>query len=119
MAQPWDGIVWMNPPYGREISKWMRKAYEAALAGAVVVALIPSRTNAPWWHECVMKADEIRFIPKKVSFEGRIKGVPFFGSVIVVFRYPGAAMPDVSSYDWRPEGRSKRVVSAEGRDGQD
>lgn len=45
----------MNPPYGREIKQWMRKAYEASLAGALVVCLIPSRTDAGWWHDYAMK----------------------------------------------------------------
>lgn len=77
--------IWMNPPYGREIEKWMKKAYETSLNGYEVVALIPNRSNAPWWHEYVMKAREIRFIKHKVSFEGEAEGAPFWGSVIAIF----------------------------------
>ena len=92
----------MNPPYGREISAWIRKAHEASLAGATVVALIPGRTNAPWWHEYVMKADEIRFVRKKLSFTGNdgTKGVPSFGSVIAVFGNK-RQKPKISSWDQR------------------
>jgi len=91
--------VWMNPPYGREIKKWMKKAYETSARGVRVVALIPNRSNAPWWHEYVMKAREIRFVKHKVSFEGDAEGVPFWGSVIVVFG-PGIThhAPSVSTY---------------------
>ena len=28
LFQPWDGVVWCNPPYGRDIGKWVQKAYE-------------------------------------------------------------------------------------------
>ena len=33
LAQDWKGTCWMNPPYGREIGKWMRKAYESSRGG--------------------------------------------------------------------------------------
>lgn len=33
LKQEWRGVCWMNPPYGREIEKWIRKAYESALGG--------------------------------------------------------------------------------------
>jgi len=52
LKQDWaDHIVFMNPPYGREIRKWMRKAYESAQAGATVVCLVPARTDTNWWHD--------------------------------------------------------------------
>jgi phage N-6-adenine-methyltransferase len=105
LSQEWTGTVWMNPPYGREITKWMHKAYESSRKGATVVALIPNRSNAPWWHEYVMRADEIRFIRKKVSFvapDGHAGAdtCPFWGSVIVVFRggYRDYSEPKVKSY---------------------
>jgi len=98
LSAPWRGKCWLNPPYGREISAWMKKAFEESLSGATVVALVPSRTNAPWWHDYVMRSDEIRFIRKKVPFVGSKRGVPFFGSVIVIF---GAKRqkPIVSSWE--------------------
>lgn len=87
LAQHWDGeTCWMNPPYGRGIERWMKKAYEHQQAGGTLVALIPNRSNAPWWHEYVMKAAEIRFIRSKVKFLGPVAGVPFWGSVIAVFK---------------------------------
>ena len=52
--------VFMNPPYGREIGHWIRKAYLET--SALVVCLIPSRTDTKYWHEYCMKADEVRFI---------------------------------------------------------
>src|ERR1700760_770728 len=55
LSKNWTGKVWMNPPYGREISKWMRKAYESSLWGAMVVCLIPSRTDTAYWHDYAMK----------------------------------------------------------------
>lgn len=33
LVQNWTGVVWMNPPYGRAIGKWMKKAYESAGGG--------------------------------------------------------------------------------------
>ena len=27
LSQKWAGICWMNPPYGRQIGAWVKKAY--------------------------------------------------------------------------------------------
>lgn len=39
LLQDWTKYknVWMNPPYGREISKWIKKAYESSLGGGVML----------------------------------------------------------------------------------
>ncbi len=78
------GNVWLNPPY----SKWqefIKKAYEEAQKGITVVCLIPSRTDCVAWHEYVMKADEIRFIRRRVNFVGGKSSAPF-PSAVVIFR---------------------------------
>lgn len=68
LAQDWfDNICWMNPPYGAAVAKWIRKAREAAIAGATVVCLVPSRTDTNWWHDDAMKG-EVRFLRKRVAF---------------------------------------------------
>jgi phage N-6-adenine-methyltransferase len=51
LAQEWVGTCWMNPPYGRTIGKWMRKAWESAQKGATVVCLVPARVDTKWWHD--------------------------------------------------------------------
>ena len=85
LSQSWDGHrVFMNPPYGREIGEWLKKAYISSQHGAVVVCLIPSRTDTKWWHEYVMKG-EIRFIKGRLKFGGHKNSAPF-PSAIVVFR---------------------------------
>ena len=81
---PWYGVCWMNPPYGRHIHRWMRKAYEESQRGAVVVCLVPARTDTAWWHDWAMKG-EIRFLRKRVKFVGAKSCAPF-PSAIVVFQ---------------------------------
>jgi phage N-6-adenine-methyltransferase len=68
LSQVWSGKCWMNPPYGRTIGVWVKKAYESSLCGATVVCLVPSRTDVAWWHEYAMLADEIRFIRGRLKF---------------------------------------------------
>ena len=77
-------IVFMNPPYGREITKWMKKAYESYLHGAIVVCLVPSRTDTKWWHDYAMKGD-IRFIKGRLKFQGVENFAPF-PSAVVIFK---------------------------------
>ena len=63
LKQDWSGeVVFMNPPYSREMPKWIEKAYKESLKGALVVALIPSRTDTRYWHEYILPYAEVRFI---------------------------------------------------------
>ena len=84
LKQKWVGVCWMNPPYGRTIKHWVRKAYESSLAGATVVCLLPSRTDTTWWHDFCMKG-EIRFIRGRLKFGNQKNSAPF-PSVVVIFR---------------------------------
>jgi phage N-6-adenine-methyltransferase len=84
LAQQWTGRVWMNPPYGRTIGHWMRKAYESSLAGAVVVCLVPARTDTAWWHDYALAKGTIRFIRGRLKFGGHANSAPF-PSALVVF----------------------------------
>ena len=90
LSKTWTGYCWMNPPYGRQIGHWVKKAYESAESGeATVVCLLPSRTDTKWWHEYVMKADTLWFIKGRLKCEGALNSAPF-PSVIAVFgNYPG------------------------------
>lgn len=87
LSQPWVGTVWCNPPYGREIGQWVRRALFASVAGATVVMLIPARTDTRWFHDYIYKRDnvEIRFIKGRLKF-GTAKNSAPFPSMIVVFR---------------------------------
>ena len=84
LAQDWRGTCWMNPPYGREIGKWVSKArLSAEENGATVVCLLPARTDTRWWHEhCSL--GHITFIKGRLKFGGSKNGAPF-PSAIVVF----------------------------------
>jgi site-specific DNA-methyltransferase (adenine-specific) len=85
LSKDWgEKCVWMNPPYGRAIDRWVRKAYESAQDGATVVALLPARCDTRWWHQYVMKA-EIRFLRGRLKF-GSAKNSAPFPSAIVIFR---------------------------------
>jgi phage N-6-adenine-methyltransferase len=89
LSQPWKGICWMNPPYGREIGEWIRKAYKSSLEdGTVVVCLLPARTDTKWWHEYVIPhAETIEFIRGRLKFSGKAPAP--FPSALVVFGRAG------------------------------
>jgi len=92
LSMPWAGHVWCNPPYGRDIGDWVRRAFEASVRGAIVVLLIPARTDTAYWHEYVMRAAEVRFVRGRLTFEGADNSAPF-PSAVVVFG-PGARRTD-------------------------
>lgn len=68
--------VWCNPPYGREVGKWVHKAYVESLSGACCVCLIFARTDTQWWHKWAWRAAEIRLIAGRVTFEGAAASAP-------------------------------------------
>jgi phage N-6-adenine-methyltransferase len=84
LAQEWVGTCWMNPPYGRGIAAWLRKAYESSRHGATVVCLVPARTDTAWWHDFAMRG-EIRYVRGRLKFGGHKNNAPF-PCAVVVFR---------------------------------
>lgn len=87
LSKPWSGRVFMNPPYNREIGKWIKKAHDELLSGncAVVVCLIPARTDTRWWQEYCIPHD-IEFIRGRLRHEGHTYGPSTFPSAIVVMK---------------------------------
>ena len=85
LTKSWEGeTVFMNPPYGRVIGHWMKKAREESLkSNTRVVCLVPARTDTRWFHDNCMDA-ELRFIKGRIRFSG--KDPAPFPSMIVVFR---------------------------------
>ncbi|WP_434750234.1 DNA N-6-adenine-methyltransferase [Paenibacillus amylolyticus] len=85
LAQDWRGVCWMNPPYGRTIGEWVRKAYESSLNGATVVGLLPARTDTKWFHEYCYGKAELRFVKGRLKFGDATNSAPF-PSVVVIWR---------------------------------
>ena len=91
LIQPWFGSVYMNPPYGRQIVGWMKKAKEESEKGCIVVCLVPARTDTRWWHDYCMKSSEIRFLNRRLTFTGA-DNKSTFPAAIVIFR-PNQTVP--------------------------
>jgi hypothetical protein len=67
LTAPWDGFVWMNPPFGHQSTKraWLRRFFDHGNG----IALVPDRTSAPWWQEFAPMASAILFVAGKIKFE--------------------------------------------------
>lgn len=87
LKQDWGGeTVYCNPPYGKEIKKWVEKAYnESRKPHTLIVMLIPSRTDTGYFHDYILPYGEIRFIRGRLKF-GKIKNAAPFPSMVVVFK---------------------------------
>ena len=85
LKQDWSNdVVFMNPPYGRGIKHWIKKAYEEHMKGATVVCLIPSRTDTTYWHDYIFgKASDIRFLRGRLKFGDSKNSAPFPSAVII------------------------------------
>lgn len=99
LKQSWaSDIVFCNPPYGRELPKWIEKSYiESINNDIVVVMLIPSRTDTRAWHDYCMKAKEIRFVKGRLKF-GESKNSAPFPSAVVIFDGKQHNCPSISTY---------------------
>lgn len=95
LIQDWgNNIVFMNPPYGREIKKWMEKAVDAWKKGATVVCLVPARVDTSWWWNAVVETHaSVTFIKGRLKFgngENRAKNSAPFPSALIFLD----ALPD-------------------------
>lgn len=90
LRHEWRGRCWLNPPYGEgtgSLATWVRKAYAEWVGSAdcrVIVMLIPARTNTRWFHDCCMRATELRFLKGRPKFGNAKHGLPQ-PLVVVVF----------------------------------
>ena len=85
LSQPWTGVCWCNPPYGRQIGKWVRKAFFSSVEGATVVMLLPARTDTKWFHDYILHRAEVRVLKGRLKFGGGINSAPF-PSMLVIYR---------------------------------
>jgi phage N-6-adenine-methyltransferase len=85
LAQSWAGeTVLCNPPYGRQIAKWVKKAWEESRKpGTKVVMLLPARTDTGWFHDYCMKG-RVKFLRGRLRFGGATDNAPF-PSMLVIF----------------------------------
>lgn len=82
LQQEWTGTVWCNPPYGRKVGEWVKKAAESK---ATTVMLLHARTDTKWFHEYILPKAEVRFVKGRLCFGGG-KGRAPFPSMLVIFR---------------------------------
>lgn len=93
LKQPWDVpsgyAVFCNPPYGRQIGEWVKKAYsESIRTGGTIVLLIPARTDTKYFHRYIYDKAEIRFVEGRLRFtdeDGNSYGPAPFPSMVVIY----------------------------------
>lgn len=78
----WSGLVYVNPPYGRVLPRWLEKCRTEAEAGARVLALVPARTDTRWWHEHVAGRADVFLLRGRLKFGGQHKDAPFPSALI-------------------------------------
>lgn len=84
----WGKRCFVNPPYGKEIRKWLEKALNEISIGnsELSVFLLPAYTDVKWFHEIVLiNADEVRFIKGRLKFGKNINPAPF-ASMLAIFK---------------------------------
>lgn len=90
LCQSWSGErVFCNPPYGRELERWISKAVvEAQEGGALVCMVLPARTGNRWFHQHCLPHGEVRFIRGRLGFSvgAHSRSRAPFDSMVVVFR---------------------------------
>jgi phage N-6-adenine-methyltransferase len=89
LRQRWEGVCYMNAPYGLALRRWVQKAFESSLFGTTVVCLLPVRTGTEWWQAYILPLDkqDVRYLPGRQRFGASGNSAPF-SSAIVIFRPP-------------------------------
>ena len=77
LAQDWIGTVWCNPPYDREIERWLNKAQQSYDQGATVVMLLPAKTDTKWIHKYVFGRAQVMFLKGRLKFGNIDNSAPF------------------------------------------
>jgi hypothetical protein len=98
LTKPWNGRIYMNPPYGGEIRKWAKKWYHEYKEGRMDmgIALVAARTDTRWWKYFNDTASAACFVSGRIKFissNGLSSGSPTFPSVLV--------LSDTQSYKYR------------------
>ncbi|WP_419154285.1 DNA N-6-adenine-methyltransferase [Weissella viridescens] len=91
----WDGNVFINPPYGKQLKYFVKKAFEEYKRDSdrVIVMLIPARTDTSYWHDYIFENAKIEFLRGRLKFEvnGESKYPAPFPSALVIFGTAKAA----------------------------
>ena len=101
LTAPWEGRIWLNPPYGTQIRDWMLRMAQHNNG----IALVPPRTETKWFFESVWggKAAAILFIQGRVNFhypDGNIaKGNAGGGSVLIAYGIKNAEIIKTCAID--------------------
>ena len=84
LLMPWEGVNWMNPPYGRRIARWMEKAAMESMRGKTTVCLVPARTDTAWWHDYIENNANatVLFVRGRLKFEGAKYNAPFPSAIV-------------------------------------
>lgn len=108
LSQHWSGFCWMNPPYGREIGKWVKKASESK--GAFTFCLLPARTDTAWFHDYIYNNADVKvyFLKGRLHFNNSKNSAPF-PSMIVIFgwrvisysKYADPITKDIINGGWK------------------
>jgi hypothetical protein len=83
LTQPWRGLVFVNPPYSRSLPHWVAKCRAEADAGAVIIGLVPSRTDTRWWHDNVAGQADVIALRGRLKFGGGTSSAPFPSAIVI------------------------------------
>lgn len=114
----WASPAWCNPPYDRDIKKWLHKFIQQQAIGKTIIALLPAKTDTNWWHDMVVPYADTLFLKGRVAFEPADDALtdfnPKFASALCI--YHSAHQPTVKWLDWRKAIAIKAVRDAQEED---
>lgn len=104
LVMPWRGLCWCNPPYGRGIGAWVRRAHDAVYSlpagDLAVVMLLPARTDPAWWQNFIGGASFVVFIRGRLKFGGSKNSAPFPSAFVVFGKISYVQARKLAAYGW-------------------
>ena len=103
LIQDWDGLCWMNPPYGRSIGEWVERArVDSNWFHSTVVCLLPARTDTAWWQDNINLASHVTFIKGRLKFGDAANSAPFPSAFVVFGEISRMQAEKLHAYGWTP-----------------
>lgn len=103
LALEWksDGIVFVNPPYGRAIAPWIKRCHDMRRAySGEFIALVPARTDTRWWHAYAVTAAAWCFWRGRLVFLGAQGPAPFPSALLYWGPEPGKFVATFRDHGW-------------------
>lgn len=105
LEQPWNlgGYNWLNPEY-KDITPWVKKAWDESRHCAQTAVLVPASVGANWFRDYVHQKADVLFLNGRLTFIGHTQPYP---KDLVLLLYSRKNFFSYDVWTWADENRKQ------------